>query len=192
MKSQPPAAASQPPLAPRDSDERFASTLAASRGLFDAPEAVIERAISVFAARTPQAATPDTPGLLRRIVATLRLDTALTPAASLGLRSVGGTAVRQMLFSAEGRDIDLRLMPLPPHFPVAGEARRWRLSGQVLGPDSNGQAVLRGAVEHHAVDWNELSEFSFDTSLTGPLVLTLRSGDWEIELPPIEFENPGP
>jgi hypothetical protein len=186
-------AASQTPLAATDSDERLTATLTTSRALFDAPEAVIERAIALFVARSQQPTPAAAPGPLRRLIATLRLDTALAPMASLGLRSgasAGTAAVRQLLYSAEGRDIDLRLTPLSPRASNVGEARRWRLSGQVLGPDASGQAVLRSDAEHHAVIWNELSEFSFDTVQNGPVILTLRSDDWEVELPPIELDGP--
>lgn len=120
---------------------------------------------------------------LQRVAAALRFDS--RAAATPGLR--GHLAeTRHLLFSAKGRDIDLRVMP-------AGEG--YALSGQVLGPDEGGEVALAAqlraggpppaATRHTAID--PLGEFHFDALDEGTYVLTLRLGRDEIVLPPIEM-----
>lgn len=157
-------------------DAELAGTLRASRGLEDAPEALIQRAIASWRPRAAAA-----PGLLRRLVATLRFDSLAQPAPALGLRS-GPDRMRQLLFATEARDVDLRLEP--------ESGGRWRLSGQVLGPDEQGSAALLPEVgEPQQVAWNELAEFGFEPVAGAGCRLLLRGADWELELP-IEF-TPG-
>lgn len=164
--------APRPPAEPADLER----TLRESRGLEDAPEALIQRAIGVWHPRTAPAAG----GVLQRWRAVLRLDSAATGNVALGLRTSGTASTRQLLFSAEGRDIDLRLEPLPD--------RHWRISGQVLGPDAAGLAELRcGDAEAQQVAWNELAEFEFAPVAGGACTLVLRSGGWQIDIPPFEL-----
>jgi hypothetical protein len=121
---------------------------------------------------------------LRRVAAALRFDSRGVAAAA-GLR--GSLAeTRHLLFSAKGRDIDLRLVP-------SGEG--FDLSGQVLGPDEGGEVALAGhlraggpppaSTRHAPID--PLGEFHLDAIDEGTYVLTLRLGSDEIVLPPIEM-----
>lgn len=152
-----------------------------SRQLEQAPESVIQRAIDLWVARP--AATAAGGGVLRRLVAALSFDSiGITPQAA-GVRSVGGDGVRQLLFTADGRDIDLRVAP-------AADAGRWQISGQVLGPDESGTAELRCADVQARAAWNELAEFRFDDVPAGACELTLRGADWELTLPPIDIPAP--
>lgn len=168
--------------APRPTPADLEQTLRASRRLEDAPEALIQRAIGLWQPRAATAAGAG--GALQRWLATLRFDSAATGNVALGLRSSGVAATRQMLFSAEGRDIDLRIEPLPD--------RHWRISGQVLGPDAAGLAELRcGDAPVQQVAWNELAEFEFAPVQGEACVLTLRSDGWEIEVPPIGLAHEG-
>jgi len=156
--------------------------LRASRRLEDAPEALIQRAIGLWQPRAAQATSAG--GVLQRWLATLRFDSAATGNVALGLRSSGTATTRQMLFSAEGRDIDLRLEPLPD--------RQWRISGQVLGPDVAGLAELRcGSAPVQRVAWNELAEFEFAPVPGDTCALTLRSDGWEIEVPSFDLTGEG-
>jgi hypothetical protein len=158
-------------------DDALQRRLRDSRQLEDAPEHLIQRAIDLW---QPRAAASTAGGALRRWVATLRLDSAAGGNLALGLRAGGASATRQLLFSAEGRDIDLRLEPLAD--------RRWRISGQVLGPDAVGIAELRcGDAAPQQVAWNELSEFEFEPVAAGICVLTLRADGWEISVPSFEL-----
>lgn len=160
-------------------DAELAGTLRASRGLEDAPETLIQRAIHAWRPRA--AAAPAAPGPLRRLGATLRFDSLATPAPALGLRA-GPDRMRQLLFATEARDVDLRLEP--------ESGGRWRLSGQVLGPDEQGSAALLPEQgEPQQVAWNELAEFAFEPVAGAGCRLLLRGADWELELP-IEF-TPG-
>jgi hypothetical protein len=184
----PPPAATPAPLAVAADDEALASRLAASRAMVDAPEAVIRRAIELFQARQP-AAQAATTGLglgqqLRRLVATLVFDSDTRTPLALGLRSAEPGEVRQILYSADGRDVDLRLVQ------VDAEGGAWRVSGQILGPDSRGEAEIRlPSGQRTAVPWNELSEFSFNPVAASACTLTLRSPEWEIELPEISLQR---
>jgi hypothetical protein len=122
--------------------------------------------------------------VLRRVAAALRFDSRLSDPAAAGLR--GSLAeTRHLLFSAKGRDIDLR---------VVAAGRGFELSGQVLGPDEGGQVALVAhlraggpppAPTRHA-EIDPLGEFHLDDIDGGTYVLTLRLGPDEIVLPPIE------
>lgn len=162
-------------------DATLERRLHASRRLEDAPESVIQRAIDVWVPRPP--ATAAGHGVLRRLAAVLSFDSlGMTPQAA-GVRSLGADGIRQLLYSAEGRDIDLRVAP-------AAQAGRWRLSGQVLGPDETGTAELRCGDVRAQVAWNELAEFRFDDVPAGACELTLRGSGWELTLPPIDIPTP--
>lgn len=166
--------------APLPDDDSLQRRLRDSRQLEDAPETLIQRAIDLWHPRATATTAATAGGSLRRWIATLRLDSAAGDNLALGLRASGASATRQMLFSAEGRDIDLRLEPLPD--------RTWRISGQVLGPDAAGIAELRcGDAALQQVAWSELSEFEFEPVATGICALTLRADGWEISVPSFDL-----
>lgn len=165
---------------PDPDDDALADALRRSRTLDDAPEALIQRAIDLWQPRARPAAGA---GVLRRLVATLSFDSAATAPQALGLRGAALPAAaepRQLLFTADGRDVDLRVVP-------ATDGRLWQVSGQVLGPDEQGTAQLRSGDAVAETAWSALAEFRFDAVAPGPCTLTLRSGDWELELPPLEL-----
>jgi hypothetical protein len=170
------------PDRPDPDDDRLADALRASRVMHDAPEALIERAIGLWrprAAVVVDTRTAVPPSLLQRLVATLRFDSAGAAPLAFGLRSAGGPGeVRQLLFSLEGRDIDLRIAP-------AGEPGRFRISGQVLGPDATGTVAFDCAGVQGETAWNELAEFGFDAVPAGDCRLVLRTDAWQAELPVI-------
>jgi hypothetical protein len=168
------------PDRPDPDDERLADALRASRVMHDAPEALIERAVGLWQPRAV-VATAAPPSLLQRLVATLQFDSAGAAPLAFGLRSASGAGeVRQLLFSLEGRDIDLRIAP-------AGEPGRFRLSGQVLGPDAAGVVAFDcGGLQGEAA-WNELAEFGFDAVPAGDCRLVLRTDAWQAELPVISL-----
>lgn len=166
--------------APLPDDDTLQRRLRDSRQLEDAPEHLIQRAIDLWQPRAASSTAATAGGALRRWIATLRFDSADGGNLALGLRAGSASATRQMLFSAEGRDIDLRLEPLAD--------RRWRISGQVLGPDIAGVAELRcGDAAPQQVAWNELSEFEFEPVATGVCALTLRADGWEIRFPSFDL-----
>jgi len=86
----------------------------------DAPTDLVQRMVNLF--DTVRQA-PARPGRVQRIIASLAFDS-LAPPALAGVRSLRGLG-RQMLFTAEGYDIDLRLSPAEGDGPDS-------LIGQVL------------------------------------------------------------
>jgi hypothetical protein len=164
------------PAEPAD-DAALERGLAASRALFDAPEALIERAIALF---EPHAATAGAQrGLLRRL-AELRFDSAGASPLAFGMRASGG-AVRQLLYSLEGRDIDLRIEP----DAQTGQDERYALSGQILGPFSVGVVVIEPEAggDSAAAALNDLGEFRLPAVAPGSYRVTLELSDMAIDLP---------
>lgn len=158
------------------SDEALANLVRrAQHELPDAPAWLVESARSMW--RAPQAA----PSIGRRIAAVLGFDSwAAQP--TLALRSALPVE-RQQLFTAQGRDIDLRVSPMDP---ASRPPTRFIVSGQVLGPDQDGTAVLTGANESAATAaLDDFGEFRFADLAPGLYVISLRFADEEILLPEI-------
>lgn len=163
-------------------DDDFARQVRhAVRALPDAPAALQRRAIGLW----PQGGALEAAGqALRRILAVLSFDSWAAPAPALAMRSAGGTS-RHLLFTAQGRDVDLRISP--------GRAG-YTLSGQILGPDGAGAAVElcdepAGVPSARAL-LDDLGEFRLDGIGRGTYRLTLRVGGDQIELPPLEVGEP--
>ena len=147
----------------------------------DAPRDLVTNAVRMF--RSP--AVERAPGLLRRVLATLSFDSsALTPA--FGVRSGQTAPARQMLFSAGGFDIDLRL---------AEGGDGWTISGQVLGPcDGGGRVEVfdAGDVDRKpvaAADLNDLCEFTLPPVPAGSYTLRLLMSAVEVDIPGLDL-NP--
>lgn len=168
---------SEPPLT--DDEKTLVRLLRASTRLEDAPAAAVDRAIALFGTRA--AAAPKAPGLLQRVLATLTFDSGSASPLAFGMRSSGG-AVRQLLFSVDGRDIDLRIAP---HDQDASFA----LTGQVLGPDSNGTVILEGqdGSPRASAPLSDLGEFRLPPVVAGTYRLTLELPDLAIDLPPVQI-----
>jgi anti-sigma factor RsiW len=141
----------------------------------DAPLHVIDRAMRLFdsqAERVGTACESALSGLRRHVQAVLRFDS-LGLAPAFGVRS-GEPSARQLLFSAWGLDIDLRLEP-------ADQA--WTVSGQVLGvATAGGRAVLQGAVNASQATLNEQGEFTMTPVPAGDYQLFLHLVDVDIEV----------
>lgn len=144
-----------------------------SRTLVDAPEALVLQAVAVFQQR-PLAATTARPW--RQLVAHLSFDSTLAGAATAAVRHHQADT-RQLLFEADGREVELRISAVPG-------TDRWHLSGQVLGPEDSGWACLNSNDGYSAEStWSDLSEFSFEDVPPGLCTVVLRGGDWELFLP---------
>jgi hypothetical protein len=106
------------------------------------------------------------------VTAILHFDSGgLTPV--FGVRSVKPGS-RQLLFSTNAEEIDLRIEP---------DGGGWLVSGQILGQSTGqGTAILDGETGAHKATLNELSEFSLPTVEAGiyTLILSLTSVDVEI------------
>lgn len=149
----------------------------AEPGLPDAPHWLIESALSMWQAPTPQAS------LGRRIAAVLGFDSwALQPVPAL---RAGPQEGRQWLFCAEGRDVDLHALPsaAPPGVPA-----RFALTGQVLGPGDGGElSIGRDGDPVATIALDEFGEFKLADLAPGTYAISLRFGDDVIVLPDIEL-----
>lgn len=139
-----------------------------------APAPAIERALKLFRERTRK--IKEMPTERRRIFALLQFDNALPPLA-FGLRS-GQAETQQRLYSAGEHDLDLRLKLT---------AKKWVVSGQLLGPPAGGKAELRGESVQVEADLNELSEFTFTAVPSGLYTLILYLDEIEIEVTILEL-----
>jgi hypothetical protein len=177
------------PIAQLSDDEFSQQMRRALRDLPDAPAALQRAAVNLWVAPAP--------GLLalaqeaiRQIAAVLSFDSWSTAAVAQGMRSVR-SPTRHLLFSAEGRDIDLRISP-------AAEA--FGLAGQILGPDEGGTVSIGrvdGAdgsegvtAEPRVATLDALGAFRIDGLSAGAYRLTLHVGNEQIVLPPVQVGEP--
>ncbi|MGL4230681.1 MAG: hypothetical protein ACRDAM_20045 [Casimicrobium sp.] len=173
------------------SDEEFLALARESATLRDAPNQWVNGAVGLWAAREKAAngqAGNVISEIVERIRAVLSVDSwALTPLAS-GLRSMP-SQTRHLLFSAQGRDVDLRINP---------SANAFALSGQVLGPDEFGAVEVAkddeqsvGARSARIVTFDGFGAFTLNDVAPGTYYLTLRMHRTVIELPPIRVGERG-
>ena len=147
--------------------------------LGEAPPQTVGRALELWRMHGPRRRGADA---LRRWVAVLRADSWATPQQALGLRNAPSD-VRHMLFTANDRNVDLRIAP---------QAEGFALSGQHLGPDAGGHVELSwvagGSPVPSPLDraLNDMGEFRFDGVTPGTYLLTVRIGGDEIVLPPFD------
>ena len=142
----------------------------------DAPPDGLAFALNVFRALRPIEAKR--PSLVRRMLAALTFDSAQGLAPAFGVRSAqSASAARQLLYSADDLDLDLRVAP-------AGDAVFWALSGQVLGAEScvGGAVELDNATTHARAELNEMCEFVLPPVPSGNYTLRLRLPATEIEV----------
>jgi hypothetical protein len=141
----------------------------------DAPRDVIAYALNIFSGHE----NSREPSLLKRIVAALSFDSSSNLAPAFGVRS-GQTTSRQLLYSAEENDIDLRITP---------ERENWIVAGQVLGEDCvGGRIELEGrSGELTGADLNDLCEFILPPVPAGSYSVRLRLGNVEVEIPQLEL-----
>jgi hypothetical protein len=147
--------------------------------LQDAPQGWVDAAVALWKVAPRATVKPQAPKLWTRIAAALSFDSWATPQLALGVRSMAADN-RHMLYSAKGRDIDVRI--------TAG-VDRYALTGQILGPDESGEVVLSSQGDGPGSHWSRttqldaLGEFRLDGVDKGTYLLTLRTGVDEIVLP---------
>lgn len=185
-----PATAAMKPL-PTLSDDEFTALVQRAVALPDVPPHLSQAARGVWQASV--LATARLPGwgelagqaaaaLRHRLVATLRFDSWAGAPLAAGLRGMRSDT-RQLLFSAEGRDVDLRIT-------ATGET--FALAGQVLGPDESGSVELSSAsvegtgAAPRLTALDSMGEFHLTDLAPGRYQLVLHAGDQDIELPAIE------
>lgn len=146
----------------------------------DAPPQLVRSALEMWRTHRP-AAGAQRPR--QRWVAVLSFDSWARAPLAAGMRALP-SEVRHLLFTAQGRDIDLRIAP---------SADGFSLSGQLLGPNGAGSVELTwlaGNSEQpvgRAAPLDDLGEFQLDGVGSGTYLLTVRLDADEIALPPIEI-----
>ena len=136
----------------------------------DAPRDVLTSAINIFSKekRLP----------LRRIVALLTFDSR-NAGPAFGVRSLS-TASRQMLYSAGGTDLELR---------ITVQNDECILAGQVIGEGcAEGHVEISGAGGRSEARLNDLYEFMLPPVPSGRYSLTVRMLDLQIEIPELELK----
>jgi hypothetical protein len=140
----------------------------------DAPAGLIRDAKSVFHKKI----VAHGPTLLQVILASLTFDS-LTNAPAFGLRSQT-TAGRQLIYSTETADIDVRVSP---------ENDQWQIAGQLLGEDCpGGEVELEGDDFSESAELNELCEFSFGSVPAGAYKISIRLPGQLIQTPRLELD----
>jgi len=170
-------------------DDELAPMARRALALPDAPAAWVQRATALMPAATspaPRVADVLAAGL-RAVLATLRFDSWAAAPAALAVRS-GSSATRHLLFSAAGRDVDLRISPAADGF---------LLTGQVLGPDEAGEVALAYAGDgpdlppDRTAPVDALGEFRLGGLAGGTCTVTFHLGGDQITLPPIALGAAG-
>lgn len=139
----------------------------------DAPADIVAYAKNIFRERAAARHAP----LLRRIVAALSFDS-MNVAPAYGIRS-SAVASRQLLYSAESNDLDLR---------ITSQNEEWVVAGQVLGNNCNeGEVRLEGETELVVAAVNALCEFTLPPVSAGSYKLFLRLRGIEVEIPQLEL-----
>lgn len=163
------------------SADEFETLLRRGVALPDAPPAFVRDAVGLWQENKPPAWQAAAAAAVRHVAAVLGFDSWGAAPAALGMREVQSEA-RQMVFSAMGRDIDLRIAPANDRFVV---------SGQILGPDETGVVILvraggSGAELPQIAALDMLGEFRLEGITAGTYVVTVCVGSEEIALPAIE------
>jgi len=175
-------------------DELLHQLRRAVHELPDAPQALQRAAIGLWPAAPNASLLTGAQALLTRVVAVLSFDSWAAPALAPGMRSLR-SPTRQLLYSASGRDVDLRITP---------ENQAFSLVGQVLGPDETGRVELACVDADAGADagadadpvrlalLDELGEFRIDGLRPGFYSLTLHAGGQALQLPPFDVGEPPP
>ena len=141
-----------------------------SDNTIDAPRDVLASAINIFSREKPLP--------LRRIIALLTFDS-YKAGPAFGVRSLR-TASRQMLYSAEDIDLELR---------VTVQNDECILAGQIIGEGCAGADIeVAGEAGRSTASLNEMCEFTLQPIPAGNYSLTVRMLDREIEIPELELK----
>jgi hypothetical protein len=160
-------------------DDELALLAQRAAALPDAPAALLAAASALMPEPPPKITLPELARAATRLLAaSLKFDSWAGAPLAFGMRALPADT-RHLLFSAMGRDIDLRITPAD---------ERFALVGQILGPDESGRVELTsgGAAAKRVAAIDDLGEFRLDGIDRGTYLLTLRMGNDEIALPPIE------
>jgi hypothetical protein len=162
------------------SDAELLARLPDAAALPDAPVDWQQRALAAWRTAERPSLADTVQALRQRVLAVLSFDSWATAPLVAGLRSTGTAPTRQLVFSAEGRDIDLRIAPSGARFTV---------SGQVLGPDDHGAVALspeQASASVHEAPLDAFGEFRLTDVVAGRYRLSLLLSEHELELPPFD------
>ncbi|HEU4509643.1 MAG TPA: hypothetical protein VFR78_15465 [Pyrinomonadaceae bacterium] len=137
----------------------------------DPPRDVLMSALSMFEQRTRPS--------LRHIIATLIFDSR-NAGPAFGMRSLQ-SASRQLLYSAGGTDVDLRVTVQKDECLVAGQVIR--------DACATGVVEISGANATAGATLNDLCEFTLPSVPLGSYELKLRLPDIEIEIPELDLND---
>ena len=138
------------------------------------PAAFVEDARKVFRSGVASREPLPEPSLARRVVAALSFDS-LTAAPAFGLRSQrsGG---RQLIYSTETADIELRVSP------------ENEVAGQILGAAcEDGKVNLESESFSASTRLNELCEFSFGAVPAGTYKISVHLPGLLVDIPQLEL-----
>ncbi len=139
----------------------------------DAPANLVKYAKNIFTGRSANRE----PSRLARVLASLTFDS-LTSKPAFGLRS-GASAGRQLVYSTEKADIDLRVSP---------QSGEWEIAGQILGSSqSRGRVNLKSESFSASADLNDLSEFGFQSVPSGIYTMFVHLPELEIEIASLQL-----
>lgn len=137
----------------------------------DAPRDLLQSAINIF---SPERRTP-----LRHIIAILTFDSRVAGPA-YGIRSLH-SASRQLLYSAQDTDLDLRVTVQNDECVVAG---------QIIRADCvSGHVEISGAAGSATASLNEICEFTLPAIPLGNYALRIKLPDVQIEIPELELKD---
>jgi hypothetical protein len=112
-------------------------------------------------------------------VATLIFDSR-TAAPAFGMRSLGSMS-RQLIYSADEADLDLRITIQNEECLIAGQVIRDACAGGIV--------EISGAIGATQASLNELCEFTLPPLPVGNYSLRVTMSDVEIEIPEFEFKD---
>ena len=137
----------------------------------DAPADLLRSAVSSFSSERK---TP-----VRRVIAVLTFDSRKA-GSTFGMRSIR-TVSRQLLYSAQDADVDLR---------ISVQNGECVLSGQIIREGcQEGLVEISGASGSAAAALNELCEFTLPPIPVGNYSLKVKMPDVEIEIPELELKD---
>ena len=137
----------------------------------DAPRDLLHSAINIF---SPEKRSP-----LRHIIAILTFDSRVAGPA-YGIRSLRSSS-RQLLYSAQDTDLDLR---------VTVQNDECIVTGQVIRADCvNGQVEISGDAGSATASLNEVCEFTLPAIPLGNYALRIIMPDVQIEIPELELKD---
>lgn len=140
----------------------------------DAPRDIVAHAVNIFSSR----AKSPLESLKRRILAALSFDSSMNQVPAFGVRS-GQTGSRQLIYTAEENDIDLRLTK---------SDEMWVVTGQILREEcAGGRVELEGLGGSAAAALNKMCEFTLPAVPSGKYLRRVHMADVEVEIPQLEL-----